>query len=168
MKFIFFIELFLNSFFIPRQEPPKIEIYLLNKRVAAIEQSFGPTNMTKHFIATKKDLQAFAFILDSDILSYDSARSNLKVNKSASLKIARLEPKIPEGIQFALTINKVPVICGYFINKYTSEPVISYMIMNREVMDSSYHIDKFLLNGKTDDRKSEKMIGAFKSTNRLK
>lgn len=160
------IGILLYSVFITSQQGgPKIEIYLLKSRLPAIDNENWPSFAVKHFTATKNDLQDSAFILDTEILSYDSTRCNIGITKSAALKISSLKPGIPQGIQFVLTIDKEPVLQGFFINKNASEPVMSYMIMNKN--DTICHIDRLLPGIKADERKSKNLINAFKVTRRL-
>jgi hypothetical protein len=146
------------------QEKPKVEIYLTKTKLLTVNTKL-PTSIAGYFYATKNDLVDSPFIKDSEILSYNVKRGNIKFTKETSLLISKLEPIINEGIQFVITVNKEPVLNGYFINKLTSQPVISYMIMNKN--DSIYHIDRLLPDIAEDERKNENLVNAFKLTGRL-
>ncbi len=155
--------IFWTSSFI--QKGPKIEIYLAKYRVPPMKNENWPSTVVHHFHATQSEIQDSPFIMDKEIISYDSTMNNIHLSKSAALKISNLNPLIPEGIQFILTIDKVPTINGYFINKNASEPVVSYMIMNKN--DTLCHIDRLLPGIRNDARKDSNLISAFKTTNRL-
>ncbi len=165
MKLLAGIALITTCLWSSQQEGPKVEIYLLKNRIPSIDNENWPSFAVRHFYATKNDIQDSAFISDTEILGYDTTLKNIRINKSAALKIASLEPEIPKGIQFVLTVNKEPILNGYFINRLTPEPVISYMIMNWN--DTLCHIDRLLPGLDIDDRKNKNLIEAFKSTNRL-
>ena len=166
MKTLFLLLLIPSYFQLQAQDNPLVEIYLLKNRISTIENRNWPSSVVNHFYANSNDLLDTAFIKDSEIISYDSSTFKLKVTKSASLKIAYLEPPIPKGIQFVITVNKEPVLNGYFINKFTSIPVFSYMIMNHA--DSVYTIDRLMPDVIIDDRKGQKLIDNLLSTGRMK
>ena len=157
---IFLLYHFANS------QSPKVEIYFLKSRLAPVENKAWPNYVVRHFVATKNDLADSAFIHDSEILAYDTTQKIIHITGNAALKISELEPPIPDGIQFVLTVDKEPVLAGYFINRSTSEPVVSYMIMNRK--DTLCHIDRLLPGVEIDDRKSNTLVDAFRFTNRLR
>ncbi|MEI7965376.1 MAG: hypothetical protein WCH29_09395 [Chitinophagaceae bacterium] len=165
MKLLITLIFFLGFYSPAISQKPKIEIYLLKKRFPPIEKEGLSFSRASHFNVTSNDIQDSAFILDTEILNYDSSKNIFRVAASASLKISSLDPSISEGIQFTLAIDKRPILNGYFINKFTSSPLLSYMIMNRN--DSIYSIDRLMPGIKNDDRKNPILINAFKVTARL-
>ena len=148
--------------------PPKIEIYLLKTRLDQDNPQGYPKSLARPFQPKQTDLQDTPFIKDTDIIWYDTSRSKITLSVSGSQKIIDLQPPIIDGIQFALTVDRKPVMCGYFINRVTSQPAISYMIMNILNQDSTFSISRLLPGNHTDDRVNAILIKALSETNRLK
>nr|WP_317632025.1 hypothetical protein [uncultured Flavobacterium sp.] len=66
------------------------------------------------------DLESKAFIADQDILSLNTKKGTIKFSNNGARKIFDINPNFRNGEQFVITINKVPVLNGYFYNPYSS------------------------------------------------
>jgi|WetSurMetagenome_2_1015567.scaffolds.fasta_scaffold25921_1 hypothetical protein len=92
---------------------PKIEIYLLNNFVQ-------PDKGTKRFTVTQSDLQENPLIADHQIIRYDSVKFVYTIDTIVCPKLVSLNPSLSNGIQFAITVDRKPIICGYFWNPVSS------------------------------------------------
>ena len=94
-------------------QTPKVEIYLLNHFVQ-------PDKGTKRFTVTKSDLHENPLIEDIQIIRYDSVKFVYTIDTIVCPKLAALKPSLSNGIQFAITVDRKPIICGYFWNPVSS------------------------------------------------
>ena len=163
---LFFCSSPLESF-----ERPVIEIYLLKTRIESLQEfrEMAEKKVACHFFAKESDLAGSAFIKDTEIIWYDTALNKIEFTHSAVEKIIEIDPPVNDGVQFVLTINRRPALCGYFINKHTSQPVMSYSISNQdENIKMIYKWIPFTLYSKLDERKNIELVNAFKASSRLK
>jgi hypothetical protein len=118
---------------------PKIELYLLNKRLPSSAMYFFENKKGKDsieiragkFVAAKEDLEDEPFLSDSDFLAFDTAQHTLLFSEHASRKLGELKPEVGEGIQFSISIDKRPVLSGYIWSPVSSMiPFDAYFIIS--------------------------------------
>ncbi|MGC4034928.1 MAG: hypothetical protein QM764_03130 [Chitinophagaceae bacterium] len=170
MKFILatlFLSLLTISF-TSKRELPKIEIYRLKDFFKNPSHYNG---LPGEFRVTKEELADTPLIKNEEILSYDTIRYNITFSKSGVQKIKDLKPFLPLGVQFAITVDKKPVITGYILNKFSSYGCASFALFN--IGDSTQYILKGLPEGEynnkiPESRNNRELIDAFKITKRVK
>jgi len=72
------------------------------------------------FNYTQSDLKEFPFISDSEIISLDTLKGEITFNNQASQRIIKSTDGFQRSKQFIITVNKKPVMNGYFHNIYSS------------------------------------------------
>ena len=92
-----------------------IEVHLLRK----VRPMFD-NRVVSGFEYDSSDVVREALIHDEEIVGYDSADSSILFTDSTAKRIGRLEPSLPIGIPFILTIDGEPVLSGYFWNPTSS------------------------------------------------
>lgn len=140
----------------------KIEIYLPNHFVQSEKDS-------KKFWIDSTDLEKEPIVLDSQIWGYDTLTYEIFIDTIACEKFRELKPALPIGIQFALTVDKMPIITGYIWNPVSSFGCDWYMIPN--ICSDRLKIYKGGPENLNKDlpelRNSPKLINAVIQTNRL-
>lgn len=101
----------------------KVEIYLLKEFVQ-------PDRNSSKFWVDKDDLKNTPIIHNNEILGYDTLTYEISVDTSVCKKLRVLKPCLPNGIQFALTLDKNPILTGYFWNPASSFGCDWYLIQN--------------------------------------
>ncbi len=94
------------------------------------------------FIAKESDLMTDPLVKDSEIINFDFNNNELLISSEGTDRIRNLEPEFSFHNQFVLTIDKKPILTGYFRSTFSSWPVDSYCI---DVMLTK---SKYLSNGK--------------------
>lgn len=121
-----------------------IEIYLLKNRIKSNEGisisgktiNMSDTNdiksitsydtVKKEFIyagkfeVNSKYLNDSPLITDSEIISLNLKKGTIKLSKTGIEKIDKLRIPVKEGTQFAICVNKKPLLTGYFWNFFSS------------------------------------------------
>ena len=185
----------------------KIEIYLLNKKIRSVEgiplkdaskfkyidsltlstyESINYDTITNQFIyggkfdAKLSDLEKEPLIEDSEILFLDIEKSELEFTNSAFQKFLNFKKTNNNHKQFAITVNKKPILTGYFRSKLTSYIFnYNYITFDESITENEKienHPFKILYN---DDfikwkpkqinlNKYPDLINAFEKTNRIK
>ena len=147
---------------------PKIEIYLLNKVVESNEcvrfreTSFYTRLDSIHkkwygdryidtiseefmdgpkFEVEKEDLEIMPFIKDTEILAFNAEMSVITFDSIVRKRLRELHPEISQGKQFAITVDKEPVLTGYFWNLLSSQTCHWYSIYNVDINDLNINGD---------------------------
>ncbi len=102
-----------------------IEIYLLKNLKPKIENG-----IVTEFKFQKNDLPVLPFISDDDIESFDTSLNKIYFKKEAAKRIGALKPDLKVGIPFVLTVDREPVLTGYFCNIFSSFGCGSYVLIN--------------------------------------
>jgi hypothetical protein len=92
-----------------------VEIYLL-----PYKQLTTKGNISKEFEVKKKDLPSMPFINDDEIVLFDTSTYRITFLKVAAKRISALKPSLPAGIPFVLTVDREPILTGYFVNELSS------------------------------------------------
>jgi hypothetical protein len=141
---------------------PKIEIYLLNHFVQ-------PDKGTKRFTATDSDLQEKPLIEDCQIIGYDTIKFEYTIDTLVCSRLSTLNPSLPIGIQFVITVDRKPVISGYFWNPVSSFGCDWYNIP--VICKQEIKIDKGLPEYSYTDipemRNDSRLVDALIKSNRL-
>lgn len=202
--FLFFLSFFLFSCI---NQEEKIEIYLLKNRIRTnegipvldyvklkkIKQDKNLENIMEcnfdtlseklifggKFNANKENIENEPFISDEDILKLNLERSELVLTNIGRQKIAQLKPNMKYGIQFAICVNKKPLLTGHFRSIYSSY-IQSWNYISYDHYNKEKRLDKdmnFVIRQNKDYEKWEpiltdlkeypELINAFKKSNRL-
>lgn len=139
-----------------KEEPrPKIEIYLLDKKIEptvgiwlketeyyenldSIEKSwYGNRRVDTiakeiidgaEFEVTGKDIPAKPFIADNEIKKFDLKKNIITFDYIVVQRLKNLRPHI-DNTQFVITLNKKPLITGYFWSTISSQTCNWYSII---------------------------------------
>ncbi|WP_330441832.1 hypothetical protein [Flavobacterium sp. C4GT6] len=188
------------------EKHPKIEIYLLKHRLAFVDAvPFKETSKYKEieydrakdifkdaqfdtireevvfagqFEADSVDLQSEPFIDDSDIKAFDLRANKLMLSKKVIKRICNLYPDRNFGEQFVITVNKEPMLTGYFWNTQSAVNCRWYYIEcldNEAFPDNGFDTDIVTLYSGVNSEKVEQygftrhkeLIAAFEQTHRL-
>lgn len=140
----------------------KVEFYLLKDFVFIESES-------KSFTIDIEDLSSTPFISDKSILGYDTLTYEFLIDTSACYALMELKPSLPIGIQFALTVDGIPILSGYFWNPISSFGCDWYTIS--AICDGKIRIHKGLpehQNGQIPElRNDERLIKAIINSNRV-
>ncbi len=207
MKKIFSILLLSFLFFSCNNHQDKIEIYLLKNRIRTTEgipvleyvklknikydenlenlKDCNFDSVSKKFIfggkfnIEKESLEKEPFITNEDILKLNLKKSEIILSEIGRQKIAQLKPNMKYGIQFAICVNKKPLLTGYFRSIYSSY-IYNWNYINYDHYNKEKRIDKdtnFVVrqnqdyeNWKpilTDLNKYPELINTFKKSKRL-
>jgi hypothetical protein len=94
--------------------------------------TFDTLTKTLYFASNFKystnDLENQPFIKNDEFESLDIEKGIIRIRKDGGLKILKLKPNLRNGRQFVITINKEPVMNGYFYNPYSSNGSTWYTI----------------------------------------
>ena len=131
------------------------------------------------FAATVKDLQATPLINNDEILKLDLEHSELFLSEQGRNKIKKLVPNMRTGTQFAICVNKKPVLTGYFRSNYSSFIYTWNYIGYSHIKSSTNFEDKnFVIRQNqgslkwspilTDLKDNNELVDAFRRTDRLK
>ncbi|MFP5438390.1 MAG: hypothetical protein ACLGH8_11415 [Bacteroidia bacterium] len=139
-----------------KNDKPKVEIYLLNKRIPQTEGVlFKTTSYYKNldsiykkwygeryvdtikrefiyggkFTVVKSNLEYKPFIADEEISSFNSQTNIIAFDSSVVSRIRKLKPSMGTGTQFVIAVNKQPIVTGYFWNILSSFTCQSYNIV---------------------------------------
>ncbi len=210
MKNILLILIFSIVIFSCEKHNAKIEIYLLkrnvlssegmplleylklkklkknNEIVSENERNWSYDSVKQQFISGGKffvsvdDLQDNPLVSDEDILKLDLEKSELFLSKNGKDKISRLKSA---RNQFAICVDKQPILTGYFRNNYSSV-IYSWNYIGYYYKHSNYNNVNNILDSTfvirqnpdyekwkpilADLTKYPKLINAFKKTERLK
>lgn len=185
----------------------KIEIYLLKNRIRTSEgipsleymklknikydenlefvKNCNYDSISKQFIfggkfkVNKENLKAEPLITDENIIKLKIKNNELILSDYAKNKISNLKPDMKYGIQFAICVNREPVLTGYFRSVYSSIiynwNYIAYDNYNKQknvVKDSNYIIrqNEGYVRWKpklTDLSKYPELIKALNKSNRV-
>ena len=164
MKNIYSILLLSFLFFSCNNREDKIEIYLIKNRIRTTEgipileyvklknikyeenlenvKDCNFDSISKKFIfggkfnVKKENLETEPLIADQDILKLNLKKSELIISEIGRQKITQLKPNMKYGVQFAICVNKKPLLTGYFRSIYSSYiynwNYISYDHYNKE------------------------------------
>ena len=134
------------------------------------------------------DLKIEPFITDDEILSFDTENNKLVFDSIAANRIYQLEPNMIKGVQFVITVDKKPVLNGYFWSLHSSYSCNSYCIYyispkyfeefgNERFLDKSKDKERsfeifYNLNSRLSVKKQRppyppKLLEALRQTNRL-
>jgi hypothetical protein len=207
MKKILYILLLSFLLFSCEKHEEKIEIYLLKNRIRTTEGipvlefvklknikydenlenvkgcNFDSISMKLiyggKFNVQKENLETKPLIEDEDILKLNIKKSELILSEIGRQKIAKLKPNMKYGIQFAICVNRKPLMTGYFRTIYSSY-VYNWNHINYDHYNKEKRIDKdtnFVIRQNKDYEKWKptltelekypELIKAFKETNRL-
>jgi len=72
------------------------------------------------FDAKKSDLSSIPLISDSEIVSFNKSNNELIIKSNASKKIFEIEDEFVTSTQFVISVDKKPVLTGYFNNLASS------------------------------------------------
>lgn len=188
-----------------REEPkPKIEIYLLKTKVesyegsrtlelakfdtiseevieAGLAQTRYDTIKNEYIFAGKfkvtvNDLMDRPFITDGQILKLDVEKNEIRLDSLATMQVSMLEADMRYGTQLVITVDKKPVLAGYFWNGFSSYWCHTYHIMyhrNITVQDHSRSHQIFYEPIKNTEGINQppyptELIEAFRSSGRLR
>ncbi|RYY45043.1 MAG: hypothetical protein EOO06_17200 [Chitinophagaceae bacterium] len=102
-----------------------VEIYLLPGK-----RSTTKDNIPKEFEVFKEELPPMPFINDDEVVSFDTSSHKTTFKKEAAKRIGALKPSLPAGIPFVLTVDREPVLTGYFVNQLSSSGCAAYVMTN--------------------------------------
>ena len=141
---------------------PKIEVYLLNHFVLS-------ENGTKRFNVTDSDLQENPLIEDYQIIRYDTLKFEFTIDTLVCSKLSSLNPSLPIGIQFAITVDRNPVISGYFWNPVSSFGCDWYNIpvICRQEIKIYKGLPEYSNTGIPEMRNNSRLVDALIKSNRL-
>lgn len=108
--------------FNPNRVNYSIEIYL--------PQNVFANGTTEEFEIKRTDLPVLPFIMDDEIVSFDSSTNQISFEKQAAERIGKLTPSLGKGIPFVLTFDRDPVLTGYFWNVLSSFECKAYVLLN--------------------------------------
>ena len=143
-----------------------VEIYLVPH-----QQSKATHSIPKEFDVKKEDLPTMPFIIDDEIESFDTANYRITFSKEAAKRIGALKPNLSVGIPFVLTLDREPVLTGYFVNTLSSFSFGAYVLLNTTQTVQKLrrglpeHRYKTLI---TEKRKNFLVIQALERTGRLR
>ncbi len=129
-----------------------------------------------NFKANFEELEKNPIVNDSEIINFNTKKSAFKFDNSVIDKISKIELDNNNiGKQFAVCVNKKPIMFGYFLNSFQNYYSENYFldIINTKFKNSHENdkITSFLLYGKDfrplDTIKEKEFILALKNTNRL-
>lgn len=185
----------------------KIEIFLLKHRIRTTEgipvleyvklknikydenlknlQDCNYDSVSKSFIyggrftIEKESLEAEPLLKDEDVLKLNLKKSELILSENGRQKIAHLKPNMINGVQFAICVNRKPLLTGYFRSIYSSY-IYNWNYINYDDNNKEKWIDKdsnFIIRQNqgyqkwnpivTDLSRYPELITAFKKTKRL-
>src|SRR5688572_5207208 len=99
-----------------------VEIYTLKNLPANT-----PDKKAVEFDITKEELPEMPFIIDDGIRLFDTTSFEITFSKEAAEKIGKLQPELAVGIPFVLTVDREPVLTGYFVNRLSSHGCAAYI-----------------------------------------
>ncbi len=207
MKKIYSILLLSFFIFSCNNHEEKIEIYLLNNRIRTIEgipvleyvklknikyhenleniKDCNFDSISKKFIfggkfkVKRENLETEPLISDEDIVKLNLRKSELILTEIGRQKITKLKPNMKYGVQFAICVNKKPMLTGYFRSIYSSY-IYNWNYISYDHYNKEKRIDKdanFIIRQNQDYEKWKpiltelekytELIKAFKETNRL-
>ncbi|MCU7694339.1 hypothetical protein ACFSPU_10605 [Haoranjiania flava] len=108
------------------QTKNKIEIYLLNRIVPQLDEKC--TN--GQFFVSYQDLNPDPLIKDEEIVAYNVATHEFTFSESGAQKMANLKPSKDRGLQFALAVDRKPVVTGYIMDKSSPSGCATYGLLN--------------------------------------
>jgi len=143
-----------------------VEIYLL--KGDGLKSGHG---IQGDFSIEKKNVPEKPFIRNEEITSFDTSSFTITFKNEAATRIGRLKPELSRGIPFVLTVDREPVLCGYFLNVLTSFGCGGYALINFN--STKQKLIKGLPEYSYEDileerRKDPILIQALKKTNRLR
>src|SRR5690606_24550528 len=111
------------------------------------------------------------FLRDDDIDYYDTSNNKIFITKDASKRIAALKPKLNVGIPFVLTVDRQPILTGYFWNNASSFGCAAYVLFNTN--DTTQRLLKGLpeysyISSIIEKRKNYFFLQALERTGRIK
>ena len=163
-----FFWLLLGGFFLGSvfAQSPVVEIYLIKEK-AALDTSEGPDA----FHVLKSDLPKEPFIKNGGILFYNDSTFEITVTQAAAEIISTLKPALQVGIPFVLTIDREPILYGYFTNLFSSFTsgansisVTKSTVHRIQKGIPEYNFEKSIMEHRNDWR----LIQAMKISGRLK
>jgi hypothetical protein len=134
------------------------------------------------------DLKMVPFITDDEILSFNLDNNKLSVDSLAANRIYELKRNMIKGVQFVITVDKKPVLNGYFWSldsSYSCNSYCIYYISTKYI--NEFRNERFLDKSKAKERYFEifynhnsrlsvkkkrppyppKLLEALRQTNRL-
>jgi len=94
------------------------------------KQAKTKDKLPKEFTIKKEDLPTMPFIKDDEIELFDTSSYKITFSKEAAERIGALKPSLPVGIPFVLTIDREPILTGYFVNELSSFGCAAYVMSN--------------------------------------
>jgi hypothetical protein len=143
-----------------------IELYVLPDTKSTIKNG-----LATEFEIKDTDLPTLPFIRDDDIDYYDTCINKIFITQDAAIRIAELKPKLNVGIPFVLTVDRKPILTGYFWSTFSSFGCASYVFFNSN--DTTQKLLKGLpeysyANKIIEKRKNYFFLQALERTGRIK
>ena len=165
-KFLFIITLLVITSFNKPEINYSIELYILTDAKSTIKNG-----LATEFEIKDTDLPSLPFLRDDDIDYYDTSKNKIFITKDAAKRIAALKPKLNVGIPFVLTVDRQPILTGYFWNTASSFGCASYVLFNSS--DITQKLLKGLpeysyVNSIIEKRKNYFFLQALERTGRFK
>ena len=129
-----------------------------------------------NFKANFEELERNPIINDSEIINFNTKKSAFKFDNSVLEKLSKIELDTNYiGKQFAVCINKKPIMFGYILNSFENYYSENYFLDISNTKFKNLHendkVTSFLHYGKDfrplDTSKEKEFIKALKNTNRL-
>jgi len=143
-----------------------VEIYLVPHKHA-----LSSNGVYKEFTISKKDLPVEPFILDDEIVLYDTSSYSITFSKEAAKRMGSLKPSIAVGMPFVLTVDREPILSGYVINSVSSYGCAAYVLTNTGQLSQKLGKGLPEKNYKkliAEKRKNFLLVQALERTGRLK
>ena len=102
-----------------------VERYLLPSKHSKTNDS-----IPEEFEVNKENLPTMPFINDDELVLFDTSSNKITFAKEAAKRIGTLKPSLPVGIPFILTVDREPVLTGYFVNQLSSFGCAAYVMTN--------------------------------------
>lgn len=148
------------------QSANKIEIYLLNRNVPQLDNK----SANGQFFVSYQDLNSEPLIKDDEILGYNTSTHEITFSESGAQKMASQKPDKDKGLQFALTVDRKPIVTGYIMDASSTAGSAAYVLLNnnstRQILLKG--MPEFGTNVRIkEQRQNILFINALKVTDRL-
>jgi hypothetical protein len=165
-KLLLTISLFVLASFHKTKINYSIELYILPN-----SKSIVKNGLATEFEINNIDLPTLPFIRDDDIEYYDTSHDKIFISQDAAKRISELKPKLNVGIPFVLTVDRQPILTGYFWNTVSSFGCASYVLFNSN--DTSQNLLRGLpeysyVDSIIEKRRNYFFLQALERTGRIK
>ncbi len=143
-----------------------VEIYLLANNHSNLSDS-----ISKELTIKKEDLPIVPFINDDEIEHFDTSNYRITFSREAAKRIGALKPSLSVGIPFVLTVDREPILSGYFVNIVSSFGCGAYVLSNtpQQVQELRKGLPEYYYKAIiSENRKNHFLIQALERTGRLK